>query len=172
MADLVYKNPQVARRWKPWVEPIHEKKSNDDDVIYYERRQVIRKIGEGEEDFVIEEKPVVSLKVNRQAYISKDADDVGVLNILKKVRLSGDASLLDQTGARYTDALQDYTDIPGDVGEALKAIQKGATSFEGMKAILGDVTFEELANMSPEDLTKRFNDYISSVNGEKKGEEE
>ena len=69
-----------------------------DDIVEYGIKQVVKKVGDGEEDYVIEDKVVEVSRVNRQSYIAKDAPDVGVMNILAKVARSGDLSLLNQTG--------------------------------------------------------------------------
>lgn len=155
-----YKNPQLARRLCPVVPTPLSKDA--DDIVEYVRKDKVRKVGDGEDDFVVEEVVVESSRVNRQAYIAKDADQVGVLNILEKVRRSGDVTLLNQTGATISSELQDYTNVPSSVGEALNAVAAGANSFEGLKAIFGDVSFSELANMSTEEIQAALNAYVAS----------
>lgn len=142
-----------------------------DDIVEYAWKKKVTKVGDGDEDFIVEEVVKEVSRVNRQAFIAKDASDVGVLNILEKVSRSGDFSLLNQTGAEIPEGVQDYTNVPSSVGEALKAIQSGSTSFEALKEIFGDISFETLASMSTEQLTEVFNNYVASKSApEKTGE--
>lgn len=155
-----YKNPQLARRLCPVKDMPVSKDAHD--IVEYVRKDKVKKVGDGEDDYIIEEVVVEASRVNRQAFIAKDADQVGVLNILEKVRRSGDVTLLNQTGASISSDLQDYTKVPSSVGEALNAVAAGANSFEGLKAIFGDVSFSELANMSTEEIQAVLNAYVVS----------
>ena len=133
-----------------------------DDIVEYGIKQVVKKVGDGEEDYVIEDKVVEVSRVNRQSYIAKDAPDVGVMNILAKVARSGDLSLLNQTGTVVPNGLQDYSELPESIGEALRSIQKGSNSFEGLKAIFGDISFDELASMSSEQIAAKLSQFVAS----------
>lgn len=158
----------TSRRLFPVVEEPGMK--DPDDIVEYARKQKVRKVGAGEDDYVIEEVVEEVSRVNRQAYIAKDADQVGVLNILEKVRRSGDVTLLNQTGATIPEGLQDYTNVPSNTQEALVALEKGGNSFEALKAIFGDTSFEALANMSADELAAAVQSYVEKSQP-KKGEE-
>lgn len=149
---------------------------DQEDIVTYVRKNKVKKVGNTgntEEDYVVEEVVVEDSRVNRQAFIDKDASDVGVLNILEKVRRSGDATILNQTGSIIPEGLQDYTDVPHNVQGVLDAMQKGANSFEGLKAIFGDTSFDALANMSADDIAAKLNAYvIANMAQQKKGEAE
>lgn len=160
----------TARRLVPYKTP-DSKKSKDNDIIQYVRKNKVTKVGDGENDYVIEEVVVEDSRCNRQAYIASHADDVGVMNILKKVRLSGDLSLINQTHSVITEELQDYTKSPENIGEALRSVQSGANSFEGLKAIFGDTSFEQLAKMSADDIKQYLNAFVEA-NTPKKQETE
>lgn len=161
-------NPQVARRLCPVVpDPIMK---DPGDIVEYVRKQKVTKIGDGEDDYLVGEEIVESSRVNRQAYIMKDADQVGVLNILEKVRRSGDITLFNQTHLAIPEGEQDYTNVPSSVGEALNALKSGADSFAGLKAIFGNVTFDELANMSAADIQSALDKYVASIQSSKEGE--
>lgn len=136
-----------------------------DDIVEYAWKKKVTKVGDGEDDYIVEEVVKEVSRVNRQAFIAKDASDVGVLNILEKVTRSGDFSLLNQTGSEISSELQDYSNVPGNVGEALNAIKSGSASFEALKEIFGDISFDTLASMSTEQLTEVFNNYIASHSG-------
>lgn len=156
-----YVDPHVARRATDefFITP---KGIDDDDIVEYEVRQVVKKVGEGEEDFVLEDKCFEVSRVNRQAWIAKDAGDVGILNIIDKVQRSGDVTLFNQTHGVVPEGLQDYTGIPDNLGDAVNALKTGANSFEGLKAIFGDVSFDTLANMSADEMNQYLQNYVNS----------
>lgn len=158
----------TARRLYPVVETKPGK--DDDDIVEYAWRKRAVSSGSDDEDAVIEEYVKEVSRVNRQAYIAIDADQVGVMNILEKVRRSNDFSLLNQTGADIPEDLQDYTKAPQSLGEALKALEKGASSFEGLKAIFGDISFADLANMNESQIAEKLQQYVDSKTPVKEGE--
>lgn len=136
--------------------------ANKGDIVEYAWKQKVKKVGEGEDDYVVYEEVEEVSRVNRQAFIEKDADQVGVLNILEKVRRSGDMTLLNQTGALIPDGVQDYTKAPSSLGEALKAVETGGNSFTALKEIFGDTSFEALANMSTDQLESYLQSYVAA----------
>lgn len=170
----IYDN-HTARIIAPVVEEPGMK--DPDDIVDYAWKKKVTKVGDGDEDYVVEEVVKEVSRVNRQAFIAKDASDVGVLNILEKVTRSGDLSLVDQLHfvaddsgevdslGRPLGTIQDYSNVPGNVGEAINAIKSGSTSFEALKEIFGDISFDTLASMSTEQLTEVFNKYIASHSG-------
>lgn len=165
MAKETYINPQLARRLCPVVpDPVSPDAS---DIVEYVRKDKVRKIGDGDDDFVVEEVVVEASRVNRQAYIMKDADQVGILNILEKVRRSGDVTLFNQTHAVIPEGVQDYEDLPENLGEALNALKTGGNSFAGLKEIFGDISFSDLASMSAEQVQAKLNDYVASHQSKK-----
>lgn len=167
MAEVVL-YPHLARRIGKVIEL--KPRKDDDDIVTYERRNKVFKVGEGPDDYVIKEVVVEVSRVNRQKFIAKDAPDVGIMNILEKVRRSGDVTLFNQTHGVYPEEVQDYVDVPQDIGEALRGVAKGASSFEVLKAIFGDVSFDKLANMSTDDINKSFQAYLDSLKPEVKEE--
>lgn len=71
-------------------------------------------------NFRIDLIPVESKRVNRQDYINSFRQDVGILNILEKVRLSGDTTLLNRINRASLpvdkdnkEVIQDFTPITG-----------------------------------------------------------
>lgn len=85
-------NPFVPRKTVKIPHIVAEK-----DIIEYERYdELVKSNPENSADFVTVEKVRIKQKVNRADYIASFADDVGIKNILKKLALSGDYSLLNQ----------------------------------------------------------------------------
>ena len=80
----------------------HNFAEEEKDIVSYVRTNKLRKasIDEkgnlDEDDFLVEEVVVEKERVNRDDYINSFREDVGIANILKKVALSGDVSLLNQ----------------------------------------------------------------------------
>lgn len=74
----------------------------EEDIVHYIRKQKLTKAAIDEkgnvdpDDFLVEEVIVEDERVNRDDYINSFREDVGIANILKKVALSGDVSLLNQ----------------------------------------------------------------------------
>lgn len=167
-----YINPQLARRLCPVVpDPVSKDGS---DIVEYVRKDKVRKIGDGEDDFIVEEVVVEASRVNRQAYIMKDADQVGIMNILEKVRRSGDVTLLNQTRfvseasgevdslGRPLGVVQNYEDLPDNLGDALRTLKTGSNSFAGLKEIFGDISFNDLVSMSADQVQAKLNDYVAA----------
>lgn len=150
-----------ARRLAPVVPEPGMK--DPEDIVFYEWRRKVTKVGEGEDDYLVEEVPVEVERINRQAFIMKDANQVGVLNILEKVRRSGDVTLFNQTHAEIPAGLQDYTTAPSNVQGVLDGMKKGAASFDALKTIFGDVSFEKLAQMNQAEIEIYLRNYIDKI---------
>lgn len=73
-------------------------------------------------------KSVVDNFVNIDESINSYADDVGVYNILNKVEMTGDTSLLHVSSGE--DIINDASNLPADEHEAVRAAQKGIKAFE------------------------------------------
>lgn len=103
--------------------------SIDNDIIKYKQIDVCIKTGEGEEDYVLQKKVVPYSKENRKEVIESYRNDVGILNILKKVALTGDNTLLDQ---RHNAIGIDCTNLPANYMEAFEALENGLVSFKDL----------------------------------------
>lgn len=121
------------------------------DIVHYVRVNKLVKASVDEkgnvdpDDYVVEETSEVSERVNRQDYINSFREDVGIENILKKVALSGDVSLLNQVQRPV---------LPVDE-KGFEPIQDATLLQEGEKAIadVGDQMKKTYASM-PAELTK------------------
>lgn len=156
-----------ARRVAPSVSDPEPK--DGDDIVEYAWKQKVKKVGEGEDDFIVYEEMEEVSRVNRKAFIQAQCSDIGVLKVLEKVRRSGDLSLLNQVGGVVPEGVQDYTNVPDNIGDALKAVSNGAQSFEGLKAIFGDLSFNDLANLSADQIKVYLENYVGA-NTPKEGE--
>lgn len=110
----------------------YETKETEDDKFIIERAMVdvVEKTGEGKQDFIIKHELQEISRVNRADYINSHREDVGILNIIKKVQLTGDATLLDQRNVEIGYA--DITKMPKDKMEAMDAVQEGVAAFDDL----------------------------------------
>ena len=100
-----------------WSDP------TDDDIV---EQLIVKKgvpIGDDGEVTVVEE-VIDSKRYNRQEYINSFREDVGILNILKKVNagLINPATLA--CSFDLNAPIQDYSDIPTDVGDAVSLVDQ------------------------------------------------
>lgn len=72
-------------------------KDSDIYIIDYMEVEHVKLVGDKDTDFVKSISVEESSRVKRQDYLDEQASDVGILNIIKKVALSGDTSLFNQT---------------------------------------------------------------------------
>lgn len=98
--------------------------------------------------------------VDRQDYINSFADDVGILNILKKVVRSGDTALLKQCEPGYID----MTNMPGDFLEAKAMYDSAMNAYEQLpEEIKQGMTAQEFAKITAENLDKSLKQYVDGL---------
>lgn len=162
-------NPFAPLKNKPKAFVTDYHTDEDKYIIEYEEIDVVKKIGEKETEFVIEKKVVESSRVDRQGYIDSFAEEVGIMNIIEKVRKTGDVTLLDQTkrspvpsektGRGNLEEIVDISGIPNSFIEADAAIMKGHNLFADLPEDLkGKISFEDFVAKAPELYAK----YIES----------
>lgn len=89
-------NPCIPQDYLPTVSGSTVETEESKYIIGVELKDVYIKTGDGEDDFTMEQKFVEISRVNRQEYIDSFKDDVGILNIMRKVEQTGDVTLLNQ----------------------------------------------------------------------------
>lgn len=73
-----------------------------------------------------------------QEYIESFSDEVGIQNILKKLSLSGDKSILNQTGREALcpdgglEPIQDYSNVPSSKAEAFNIVAQGVAAYDNL----------------------------------------
>lgn len=90
---------------------------DDKTIVEGYEKEIVKKTGEGDEDFIIDKKLVVYRSYSRDKYIQDQSDDVGILNVLKKVALSGTDLTQDNPYAAKPGYV-DMTKFPETVAEA------------------------------------------------------
>lgn len=107
-------------------------KGFDKYYINYEVKKVVKKVGEGDSDFVVEDK-LVYHKDLIQGILEAQADEVGVYHIIERALRTGDDSLLKSAQVHITDDVLDITGAPSDLAEGLhmsEASQKAYASLD------------------------------------------
>ena len=95
---------------------------------------VVKKTGEGEQDYVIQKKVLVE-KTNIQDVIDQDKDSVGVENIIKQVLRTGDTSLLPVDDGKCN---IDLVGAPENLMEVKQLGVDAEKAFKGLPAELVD----------------------------------
>lgn len=170
-------NPfQSIVKGKPVAAVTDYHKDVDKYIIEYVEKEFVKvtddsKKGElGDDGFIITKKVVEASRTDRQAYIDSFADDVGILNIMKKVALSGDESLLNQTHrvsmpgnskdalGRAVEDIVDVTKYQVDQVDALESYKVGAAVYNQLDPELKKkMSFEEVAKMSDTEIDAYLN---------------
>lgn len=114
-------------------------------------KQIVTRTGDGEDDWIIEEKPVMIDKVNIFKQIQEEAKTTDLKELLRQFALTGDESIFNRKQGFY-----------GDVTSIQRAIEDGAqiVTPEQVKASLPkelqNLSVEEIARMSDEDIVAYF----------------
>lgn len=160
--------------------------AENNDIVEYEEYDVFNKVGEGDQDIVVTKGVRECSRMNRRDYINSSRDDVGILNIIKKVQLSGDATLLQQRkrpdvhtsvapDGTILEDVQDYTLVQKDITQIQKDVEKGKASYDALpKVVTTGTSFDSFASMSNEELNalyKKLGDEIAAKQKAAKGEE-
>lgn len=95
-----------------------------------------------------------------QDYINQFAEDVGILNVLKKVVKTGDVGLINQCEPGYFD----LTNMPEDFLEARKMYDAAMSAYDKLPDDLKNgLSAEQFANLTSDNLQKSLDDYIAKV---------
>ena len=117
-------------------------------------KQVVKKTGEGEDDFIIEEKPFLVESVDLHKSIQEEAKTTDLKYLIKQLLLTGDESYINKKQGFY-----------GDITGVQKAIQghqlppSAEVIKENLPEELKGLSVEQIASMSDSDLAA----YIQKV---------
>lgn len=151
-------------------------KGFDKEYIDFVPKQVVKKTGEGEDDFVLVTKHVEK-KRNIDALINSQEKEVGIYNLLDRVAKTGDETLLPKPHDDKNGVLTDLTGYPKDLMEAHQVANAGADAYSKLpKELTKGRSLEEFAKtINDEEATAFIKALISSKyakkqNGERKDE--
>lgn len=138
-------------------------------IITCELQDQIKVIDEKTGDYVVDQVPVITARIDTQDYIQSFADEVGIENILKRFELTGDPNLLNQIQRPSVsidvdgkEIIQDYSNLPSDEEQALKLAEKARAEFANLPPeLVKNRSFNEFAETcTKEELIQ----YIQSLN--------
>lgn len=143
------------RTKRPELKPIEWQK----DWFEYQYKDVKKSTGPGEDDFKIETKEEI-IYTNIAKHIASFKDDVGIRAIMKKVALTGDATLLDEKQT----FVADLSGIPDEPQEKLKAYKNAQEAYGKIDPELrGSMTMEEfIKSMDAEKIGKYIDAKIAA----------
>lgn len=149
------KNPfmPISKEFAPKESP---KRKFDKEIEVYNLIPKAKKIADSDgvqHDVVVYESTFIR-KYSIQDYIDSFSGEVGIQNILKKLALSGDKSLLNQTGRENLcpegglEPIQDYSNVPQNKTDAFNAVLKGVEAYDNLPAELkGKMSFAQVASL-------------------------
>lgn len=155
-------NPCIPQKYLgPQADCIFDDSDDAKYLISRELKDKVVKTGDGEDDYVIEPKLVETERVERQAYIESFKDDVGILNILKKVELSGDFSLLNERVRSevpvYEDGKEKVVDVSGITDP--EAVRNGLKNVSDVLNKMPADLKEAILNLQGEELDEFLKNY-------------
>ena len=125
-----------------------------------------KQVGDDSDNVILEYEAVKKGEIDIQEYIASFADEVGIQNILKKISLSGDTSLLNQTHRESLnpdgglEPVQDYSNVPKNKTEAFNAVIEGVNAFDNLPEDLkGKMSMAQFVQLFGQD---EFDKYIAS----------
>lgn len=121
--------------------------------------QKVKKTGDGDEDFVVFKELKINKVLNRQEFVNQFKDDVGVLNVLKRVGVSGDQSLLNERPV--ASGHMDLTNMPDNIIDAGNMIDRANDLYNKLPDdIKNKLSKEDLLKINNLELANAIQDYV------------
>lgn len=115
----------------------------------YVLKEYLSKVGQTEDDFVIDYKPVLVEEFDLQEQITEQAKGTDLKSLIAQVIRTGDATILEQRQASYGD----ISDMPTDALDAHNAILIGQQALDSLDDKLkAGKDIDAIAGMSKEDI--------------------
>lgn len=138
----------------------------DFDKYYIDRtiKQVVKKTGDGEDDWILVEKEIET-KRDISKVINAQAGDVGIEAYLRNYEITGEPMPDVQVG----DDIQDFTSMPSSLAEAALLGEKSRKLFDSLPSELkGKLGYEEFISSFTQEMFDAFLAKISPKVEEKK----
>lgn len=107
---------QVKSPFNSRIAKVNGTKNFDKNYISYDVKKVVKKIGDNEDDYILENK-IITKKDSVYELINSQAAEVGVYNILKKVAMTGDETIFDEYKAPSGETITDISKVPENVAD-------------------------------------------------------
>lgn len=127
---------------------VKKEKIWDQEYVSLVPKDVVKKIGEGEEDFTIITK-FVERREDINKLINSQANEVGIYNLLDRIAKTGDDTLLPKPFDDKSGQVLDYTRFPEDLMDVHQQQDQAAIAFDSL----------------PDELKKgrKFEDFAANV---------
>lgn len=129
--------------------------SSENDIVTYQIVKKFKKIGEGDEDFIVYDDLVECERVNRQDKINSYRADHDVYSVIERVAETGDTTLWqNQADGLYID----MTKLPKTTAEYDAILLKASNAYDGLPEDLkGKMSLTEFVDsFKDSDLTAYF----------------
>ena len=139
----------------------------EDDYAIVKVGKKVNQLSDDVHDFDVIDSVEITDVVKRADYINQFADDVGILNVLKKVVKTGDYELLKQAnpGVGF-----DLTNMPDNWIDALGLKDKAMQSYNKLpEELRKGLSVEDFMSLSMDAVGKKIDDYIATLNKDKGG---
>lgn len=158
---MAAKNCWTPRKSKPGV------KGFDKYYVSYEEKKIVEKIGEGESDYVVKTK-FIAHKEDIRALINSQADKVGVNNLVKRVLMTGDTSIIPAVNIDKEAKIVDITNTPASLLDADITAKESVAYYDSLPDSLkkGRTYAEFMSSITSEE----FNQFLASIAPKKEGE--
>lgn len=140
--------PTINMKNRPILKPIKYKEEVEEWNLIPVAKELVDADGVKYNGVVYEPKLVNTY--NLVELIQSYSDDVGIQNILKKLSLSGDKSILNQTGREPLcpngglEPVQDFSQVPESKAEAFNIVAAGVQAYDNLPAdIKGKMSLEQ-----------------------------
>lgn len=147
-------NPFVSRKHE-----IHLQDNWDTDYISLEFKDIVKKTGEGDEDYVLVTKTIIN-KEPIDEVVARDSGTCSVRDIMEKVIRTGDQSLI-PAGMPKDGITNDYTHVPDNLLDLDNLNKEMAAKFEALPDELKKGrSFAEFCELINQD---EFMQFIASI---------
>lgn len=142
-------------------------KGFDKYYISYEEKQVVERIGEGDSDFVVRTK-LIEHKEDIKALINSQADQVGINNLIKRVLMTGDTSLIPAVNVDKEAKIVDVTNTPTTLLDAHLVAKESVAYYDSLPDGLkkGRTYAEFMSSITSEE----FNQFLATLAPKKEGD--
>lgn len=138
--------------------PDYEKEK---DIISYEVVDVVESTGETNRDFIVKQEVVETSRVNRQNYFDEQAKGHSIYEIIDKVLLTGDRTLLLKGDSGL---YGDFSKMPMDQADAFANREAIIAALNKLDPeLVGDDLYKFLQKVTPEDVEKFYADKAAAA---------
>ena len=158
---MVARNCWIPKKSKPGVKGFEKYYTS------YEEKKVVEKIGEGDSDYVIKT-IFIEHKEDIKSLINSQADRVGVNNLVKRVLMTGDTSLIPAVNIDKEAKVVDITNTPVSLLDADITAKESVAYYDSLPDSLkkGRTYAEFMTSITSEE----FNQFLASIAPKKEGD--